>query len=54
LKKTDFSAEEYTVRISREAWKLNFSERKPHLKKVLEKPFAWQKFIKEKTPNQGT
>lgn len=47
LKETNFIAEEYSGRISKEHWKVNFSERKPHFKKVLENFLEWQKFVKE-------
>lgn len=46
-KETRFISEEYSGRIYKHQWQMNFLERKPKLKKVLENPFEWQKFLKE-------
>lgn len=46
--------EGYSGRIFKHQWKLNFLDRKPELKQVLENPYPWQKFFLEevltKTP----
>ena len=47
LKKSVFICEEYSGKIYKHQWEIDFLERKPQLKKVLENPFEWQKFLKE-------
>ena len=47
-KETRFISEEYSGRIYKHQWKMDFLERKPQLKKVLKNPFEWQKFLKDK------
>ena len=47
-KETVFLSEEYSGKIYKYQWKMNFFERKPPLKKVLKNPFKWQKFLKDK------
>lgn len=53
-KDSEFLLEEYSGRIFKHQWKLNFLDRKPELKQVLENPFPWQKFflkqVLSKTP----
>jgi hypothetical protein len=46
-KDSEFFSEEYSGRIFKHNWKLNFIERKPELKQVLENPYPWQKFFLE-------
>lgn len=46
-KESDFYLEGYSGRIFKHQWKLNFIERKPELKQVLEKPYPWQSFFLE-------
>ena len=57
-KKTIFVSEEYSGKIYKHQWQMDFLERKPQLKKVLENPFEWQKFLKEevlsKSPDDRT
>lgn len=47
-KEIRFISEEYSGRIYKHKWKMDFLERKPQLKKVLKNPFEWQKFLKTK------
>ena len=57
-KKTIFVSEEYSGKIYKHQWQMDFLERKPQLKKVLKDPFEWQKFLKEqvieKNPDDRT
>jgi hypothetical protein len=46
-KETPFISEEYSGKIYKHQWQMDFLERKPQLKKVLKDPFEWQKFLKE-------
>lgn len=46
-KDNDVFFEEYSGRIFKHQWKLNFIDRKPELKDVLENPYPWQKFFLE-------
>jgi hypothetical protein len=46
-KETVFISEEYSGRIMKQQWKLNFVERKPELKTVFDSPYPWQKFFLE-------
>ena len=58
LKKSVFISEEYSGKIYKHQWEMDFLERKPQLKKVLKNPFEWQKFLKEeillKNPDDRT
>ena len=38
---------EYSSETYKHEWDMNFLERKPRLKKVLETPFAWQSFLEK-------
>ena len=57
-KKTDFISPEYSGKICKHEWDMNFLDRKPRLKKILETPFAWQIFLENnilnKTPDDRT
>lgn len=46
-KDTEYFLDEYSGRIFKHQWKLNFIDRKPELKSVLENPYIWQKFFLE-------
>ena len=46
-KKTDFISPEYSGKICKHEWDMNFLERQPRLKKVLETPFPWQIFLEK-------
>ena len=46
-KETNFISEQYSGRIYKHQWQMDFLERKPQLKKVLNNPFIWQKFVRE-------
>ena len=58
LKESVFISEEYSGKIYKHQWQMDFLERKPQLKKVLKNPFEWQNFLKEKilskTPDDRT
>jgi hypothetical protein len=57
-KESDYHLDGYSGRIFKHQWKLNFIERKPELKQVLENPYPWQKFFLEQilssTPDSRT
>lgn len=57
-KESNFYLESYSGRIFKHQWKLNFIERKPELKQVLENPYPWQSFFLEQilslTPDSRT
>lgn len=42
-----FISEEYSGKITKHQWNLNFIDRKPELKIVLDSPYPWQKFFLE-------
>lgn len=44
-KDSEFLSEDYSGRIFKHQWKLNFLERKPELKQVVENPYPWQRFF---------
>ena len=44
-KETEFILPEYSGKIYKHEWDMNFLDRKPRLRKVLESPFAWQEFL---------
>lgn len=46
-KETIFLSEEYSGKIYKYRWKMDFLDRKPQLKEVLHNPYKWQKFFKE-------
>lgn len=46
-KETTFLSEEYSGKIYKYRWKMDFLDRKPQLKEVLDNPYKWQKFFKE-------
>lgn len=58
LKESRFISEEYSGKIYKHQWEMDFLERKPQLKKVLKESFEWQKFLKEqvieKNPDDRT
>ena len=45
-KETEFILPEYSGKIYKHEWDMNFLDRKPRLKKVLENPLPWQEFLK--------
>ena len=57
-KETNFISEQYSGRIYKHQWQMDFLERKPQLKEVLNNPFIWQKFVREelldKVPDDRT
>lgn len=44
-KETEFILPEYSGKIYKHEWDMNFLDRKPRLRKVLESPFPWQEFL---------
>lgn len=46
-KESEFISEEYSGKIFKHHWKMNFLDRKPELKVVLDNPYPWQKFFLE-------
>lgn len=44
-KDSEFISEEYSGRIYKHQWKMNFIDRKPELKTVMDKPYPWQSFF---------
>ena len=45
-KETNFISEQYSGKIYKHQWKMDFLERKPQLKEVLDNPYIWQKFVR--------
>ena len=46
-KETNFISEQYSGKIYKHQWQMDFLERKPQLKEVLNNPFIWQEFIRK-------
>lgn len=46
-KEIHFTSEKYSDKIYKHQWQMDFLERQSQLKEVLNKTFAWQKFLKE-------
>ena len=46
-KETNFVSELYSGKIYKHQWQMDFLERKPQLKEVLDNPYIWQKFVRE-------
>ena len=46
-KETPFLSKDYSGRIYKEAWRVDFLERKPSLRKVLNSPYPWQSFFND-------
>ena len=46
-KEQRFLSEEYSGKIFKKLWQVDFLEKKPNLRKVIENPYRWQKFLKE-------
>lgn len=57
-KETNFISEQYSGKIYKHQWQMDFLERKPQLKKVLNNPFIWQEFVRkellDKLPDDRT
>ena len=47
LKETDFISEQYSGKIYKHQWQMDFLERKPQLKEVLNNPYIWQEFVRK-------
>ena len=46
-KETNFISERYSGKIYKHQWQMDFLERKPQLKEVLNNPFIWQEFVRK-------
>lgn len=46
-KEIHFTSEKYSGKIYKHQWQIDLLERQSQLKEVLNKTFAWQKFLKE-------
>lgn len=44
-KPTDYTLPEYSGKIYKHEWDMNFLDRKPQLRRIVETPFAWQTFL---------
>ena len=53
MKKTDFVLPEYSGKICKHDWDMDFLDRKPQLKKFIETPFAWQTFLESNILNKN-
>lgn len=58
LKETVFISERYSGKIYKHQWQMDFLDRKPQLKEVLNNPYLWQKFVRkeliDKIPDDRT
>ena len=46
-KETNFISELYSGKIYKHQWQMDFLERKPQLKEVLNNPYIWQEFVRK-------
>ena len=46
-KETNFISEQYSGKIYKHQWQMDFLERKPQLKEVLNNPYIWQEFVRK-------
>lgn len=57
-KETNFISEQYSGKIYKHQWQMDFLERKPQLKEVLNNPYIWQEFVRkellDKVPDDRT
>ena len=57
-KQTNFISEQYSGKIYKHQWQMDFLERKPQLKEVLNNPYIWQEFVRkellDKVPDDRT
>lgn len=51
-KETYFISEQYSGKIYKHQWQMDFLERKPQLKEVLNNPYLWQKFVRNELLNK--
>ena len=51
-KETNFISEEYSGKIYKHQWQMDFLERKPQLREVLNNPYIWQKFVRNELLNK--
>ena len=52
-KETNFISEKYSGKIYKHQCQMDFLDRKPQLREVLNNPYIWQKFIKEEILNKS-
>ena len=57
-KETKFISDKYSGKIYKHQWQINFLDRKPQLREVLNNPYIWQEFVKkellDKRPDDRT
>lgn len=51
-KETNFISERYSGKIYKHQWQMDFLERKPQLKEVLNNPYIWQEFVRKELLNK--
>jgi len=51
-KETNFISEQYSGKIYKHQWQMDFLDRKPQLKEVLNNPYIWQKFVRNELLNK--
>jgi len=51
-KETNFISEQYSGKIYKHQWQMDFLERKPQLKEVLNSPYLWQEFVRNELLNK--
>ena len=51
-KETDFSSEQYSGKIYKHQWQIDFRERKPQLKEILNNTYIRHEFVKKKLLNK--
>jgi hypothetical protein len=51
-KETNFISEQYSGKIYKHQWQMDFLERKPQLKEVLNNPYLWQEFVRNELLNK--
>lgn len=51
-KETNFISERYSGKIYKHQWQMDFLDRKPQLKEVLNNPYIWQEFVRKELLNK--
>ena len=51
-KETNFISEQYSGKIYKHQWQIDFLEKKPQLKEVLNSPYLWQEFLRNELLNK--
>lgn len=52
LKETEFISDKYSGKIYKHQWQMDFLDRKPQLKEVLNNPYIWQEFVRKELLNK--